>query len=85
MKGLGDRSACLIAIDEENSKVNYVSCVADNFKGVLSANLWAEQIANIIGGKSGGSKNTAQGAGQEVGKVDEALKLAKEFANKCAL
>ena len=85
IKSLGDRSAVLISLDHENNKVNHVSVVSDNFPGTLTANAWAEQLSTVVLGKSGGNKNNAQGAGTEVAKAEEALNLAREFANKCTI
>ena len=83
VKSLADRAALLISTDIENSKIHHISVVGEQFKGTLNANDWAERVAGIVGGKSGGNKSNAQGAGIKVEEADSAIKLATEFANKC--
>ena len=46
----------------------------------LKAKAWAQVVANQVGGKSGGSDVSAQGAGSDTKNVLEAIRLAKEFA-----
>ena len=43
---------------------------------------WAAVVSEKIGGKKGGNEGSAQGAGTNVDQVDEAIKLATDFARK---
>lgn len=51
----------------------------------LKAVDWAAVVSEKIGGKKGGNEVAAQGAGSNVDQVDEALKLATDFARKLLL
>lgn len=50
--------------------------IAKGFK----ASDWADVVAEKVGGKKGGKDDSAQGAGTEVDRVDEAVVVATEFA-----
>ncbi|KAJ2784978.1 Alanine--tRNA ligase [Coemansia javaensis] len=50
----------------------------------LSAGAWAAAVAAVVGGKSGGKDESAQGSGTDVARVDEAVRVAEEHA-KAAL
>jgi alanyl-tRNA synthetase len=45
----------------------------------LQANNLIQQIAPIVGGKGGGRPENAQGAGNDAGKIAEALAKAREL------
>lgn len=47
----------------------------------LKANEWVKEVSTIIGGKGGGKPISAQGSGENVGDIDKAINLAKEFAS----
>ncbi|KAJ1827583.1 Alanine--tRNA ligase, partial [Coemansia sp. RSA 2708] len=49
-------------------------------RGQLKANEWAEAVSQVVGGKCGGKGESAQGSGTEVARVDEAVQVAKDFA-----
>lgn len=51
----------------------------------LKAVDWAAVVSEKIGGKKGGNEGSAQGAGSNLDQVDEALRLAAEFARKLLL
>jgi alanyl-tRNA synthetase len=52
-----------------------------NAKG-LKAKEWTTVVSSKVGGKCGGNDGAAQGAGDSAQDIDEALKLANEFAQK---
>jgi alanyl-tRNA synthetase len=45
----------------------------------FQANKLIQQIAPIVGGKGGGRPESAQGAGKDASKIDEALTKAREL------
>ena len=47
----------------------------------LKASEWAQIVSDKVGGKKGGKDETAQGSGDRLEAVDEALTLAKAFAS----
>ncbi len=47
----------------------------------LTASDWVKVVAPVVGGKAGGSKVSAQATGSLLNKVQEAVKVAREFAN----
>ena len=46
----------------------------------LKANEWVNSCAALVGGRGGGKDVQAQAAGKELGKVNEAIELARQFA-----
>lgn len=51
----------------------------------FDAREWAQIVSNTVGGKNGGNTGSAQGAGTDVSKIDDAIGLAKAFATKMTL
>ncbi len=49
-------------------------------EGGLAANEWVKVVSPVIGGKGGGSNVSAQASGTLISKVQEAVKIAREFA-----
>lgn len=46
----------------------------------LKANEWVQQVSQLIGGKGGGKAESAQATGTNAEVVNEAMDLAKKFA-----
>jgi alanyl-tRNA synthetase len=46
----------------------------------LKASDWAGAVSEKVGGKKGGKDETAQGSGDRLDALDEAMAVAKEFA-----
>ncbi|RKO84513.1 hypothetical protein BDK51DRAFT_34082 [Blyttiomyces helicus] len=86
VKGLKDKAALLIAVDAEAKKVTHQCIVPKHLveKG-FKATDWAGIVSDKVGGKKGGKDDSAAGAGTEVAAVDDAIKLASEFARKLIL
>ncbi|KAI9338147.1 tRNA synthetases class II (A)-domain-containing protein [Obelidium mucronatum] len=84
VKGLGNKSALFVSVDEEEDKVVYSAVVAkEHISKGLKANAWAAVVAAAVGGKSGGKDDSAQGAAvAELTRAVEALKLAQSHAEK---
>ena len=55
--------------------------VAKGFK----ATQWAQVVSDKVGGKNGGNDLSAQGAGNLISSVDDAVLLAIDFASKMSL
>ncbi|KAJ1337018.1 alanine-tRNA ligase [Batrachochytrium salamandrivorans] len=86
VRTLKDKAAMLIAVDPEGGKVAHQcivpQCLLD--KG-LKATEWSEAVSSKVGGKKGGSETAAQGAGDRVEQVQEAIDLATAFAEKLSI
>jgi alanyl-tRNA synthetase len=81
IKGLKDKAALFISVDEAAGRVSHQCIVPKEFtKAGFKAIDWATVVADKVGGKKGGKDVSAQGSGTEIAAVDEALKLADEFA-----
>lgn len=81
IKGLKNKAALFISVDEASGRVSHQCIVPKEFtKSGFKAIDWASVVADKVGGKKGGKDVSAQGSGTEVAAVDEALKLADEFA-----
>ncbi|XP_019864269.1 PREDICTED: alanine--tRNA ligase, cytoplasmic-like [Amphimedon queenslandica] len=76
-------AALLLSVDHDNHKILCLSNVPKNAiaKG-LKANEWVQAVSVTIGGKGGGRDNTAQATGTNVGKLSDAVEVAKQFATK---
>ncbi|KAJ1539649.1 Alanine--tRNA ligase, partial [Cladochytrium tenue] len=83
VKGLNTKSALLLTVDEENGKVSYASVVCkDHVEKGLKGSEWANVVSKAVNGRSGGKDDSAQGAGSDVTKLLEALKLSEGHAKK---
>ena len=70
----------VFSVDAENGKVVHVNFVPPSLKSKgLDARQWATKISETVGGKAGGKDDSAQGVGVEVGKVEEAVTVAKSY------
>ncbi|KAG0077274.1 Alanine--tRNA ligase [Podila epicladia] len=79
---LKDKAAYVFSVDHSSGKVSHACVVGQELlnDGKLKATEWAEVVVKVIGGRKGGKDDSAQGAGEHVEKVQEALDLAKQFA-----
>ncbi|KAJ3392538.1 Alanine--tRNA ligase [Chytriomyces hyalinus] len=78
VKTLTGKSALFISVDKDAGKVSYSAIVAkEHITKGLKANEWASVVGNTVNGKSGGKEDAAQGAGADVKRAEEALKLAE--------
>jgi len=74
-------SALFLTVDQDAGKLFCLSNVSsDGITKGLKANEWVGKVAEIIGGKGGGKAESAQGSGNKVNAIDEAVKVAIEFA-----
>lgn len=78
-KKLG-KALYVFSVDSESGKVVHVNFVPPSLKSKgLDARQWATKVSEVIGGKAGGRDDSAQGVGVDVGKVEEALSVAKSY------
>ncbi|KAF7994135.1 hypothetical protein HCN44_011404 [Aphidius gifuensis] len=77
-----ETSALFISVDEDSKKIFALAAVPKsvNAKG-LKANEWIQAIATLMQGKGGGKAESAQASGPNWTCSNEALAIAKEFAN----
>src|SRR5262249_50549735 len=62
-----------------NESVALIAYVPSTLTEKFQANKLIQQIAPIVGGKGGGRPETAQGAGKDASKINEALAKAREL------
>lgn len=70
----------MFSVDLEGNKVahaNHVPVVS-RAKG-LDARTWASKVSDVLGGKAGGKDDGAQGVGINIGSLDEAMQVARDF------
>lgn len=74
-------AAMFFSVDDEAGKILCMSCVpkevADNG---LKANTWVDQVTSVLDGKGGGKDVSAQATGKNTKGLDEAMKIALDFA-----
>lgn len=78
---LKDKAVYVLSADEASGRVLHNCVVGKNLveKG-LKASEWAGVVSEKVGGKKGGKDDTAQGSGDKIAGLDEAVKAAEEFA-----
>ncbi|RCI02953.1 Alanine--tRNA ligase [Rhizopus stolonifer] len=78
---LKDKAVYVFSSDKESGRVAHNCIVGKNFieKG-LKASEWATVVCEKIGGKKGGKDDAAQGSGDKIDGLPDALKAAEEFA-----
>ncbi|KAF9973394.1 Alanine--tRNA ligase [Actinomortierella ambigua] len=81
---LKNKAAYVFSVDEASGRVSH-SCVVGqdlltSSNKALKAGEWADEVVKAVGGKKGGKDDAAQGSGDRPEKIDEALKIAREFA-----
>jgi alanyl-tRNA synthetase/REP element-mobilizing transposase RayT len=69
----------IFLVGTRDASVALVACVPKPLTAKFQANKLIQQIAPIVGGKGGGRADSAQGAGKDVSKVNEALAKAREL------
>jgi len=70
----------VFSVDSESGKVVHVNFVPPSLKSKgFDARQWATKVSEIVGGKAGGKDDSSQGVGVEVGKVEEAVEVAKSY------
>ncbi|KAG5652235.1 hypothetical protein H0H81_005729 [Sphagnurus paluster] len=78
-KKLG-KAVYVLSVDPEEAKVAHVNHVPSSLKERgLDARTWANRVTEVLGGKAGGKEDSAQGVGNEVDKVEEALDEARTY------
>ena len=76
-------AAMLLSVDQAGGKVAIVCSVPpDMIARGLKAGDWLKDVAAVVGGKGGGKPDAAQGGGTDVGKLKEALAVARTSALK---
>ena len=63
----------------KDGNVALIAAVPKELTSKFQANKLIEQIAPIVGGKGGGRPESAQGAGKDAGKIDDALAKGVSF------
>ncbi|KAG1150117.1 hypothetical protein G6F37_000606 [Rhizopus arrhizus] len=78
---LKDKAVYVFSADKESGRVAHNCIVGKVFieKG-LKASEWANVVCEKIGGKKGGKDDAAQGSGDKIDGLPDALKAAEEFA-----
>lgn len=78
-KAKGEDSKVAIMLFANDSGKISIAC---GVKGVesLKANLWIKSICEILGGGGGGRDDFATAGGKNVAKIQEAIKIARDFA-----
>jgi alanyl-tRNA synthetase len=69
----------IFLVSAANGSVALVASVPRELTARFQANKLIQQIAPIVGGKGGGRPESAQGAGKDVSKINQALAKAKEL------
>ena len=71
----------ILFLSHDDSKVIAVASVPKSVvKSGLTAKEWIQQVNPVISGKGGGKDETAQASGSKVTSVEEALQVARNFA-----
>ncbi|SAM04223.1 hypothetical protein [Absidia glauca] len=79
---LKDKAIYLLSSDAASGRVAHNCIVGKNLitDYGFKASDWAGVVADKVGGKKGGKDDSAQGSGDNIAGLDEAVKMAQEFA-----
>jgi alanyl-tRNA synthetase len=69
----------IFVVGTRDAAVALVAYVPNELTSKFQANKLIQQIAPIVGGKGGGRPESAQGAGKDASKINEALAKAREL------
>jgi alanyl-tRNA synthetase len=69
----------IFLVGTHDGSVALVAYVPNELTSKFQANKLIQQIAPIVGGKGGGRPESAQGAGKDASKINEALTKAREL------
>jgi alanyl-tRNA synthetase len=69
----------IFLVGTRDASVALVAYVPSTLTAKFQANKLIQQIAPIVGGKGGGRPESAQGAGKDASKINEALAKAREL------
>ncbi|XP_063358541.1 alanine--tRNA ligase, cytoplasmic [Cydia amplana] len=74
-------SAIFFSVDEDANKIYCLAAVPKtaNAKGLLASE-WVQSVVEVIGGKGGGKAESAQASGNNPQALENAMKIAKDFA-----
>ncbi|XP_061707882.1 alanine--tRNA ligase, cytoplasmic [Cydia pomonella] len=74
-------SAMFFSVDEDANKIYCLAAVPKtaNVKGLLASE-WVQSVVEVIGGKGGGKAESAQASGNNPQALENAMKIAKDFA-----
>lgn len=77
-----ETSALFLSVDPDKNKIFALSAVPKSAitKG-LKANEWVQAITSIMNGKGGGKPESAQASGSNASGLNEALRVAKQYAS----
>ncbi|WVQ81256.1 alanine-tRNA ligase [Cryptococcus sp. DSM 104549] len=78
------KAVYVFSADPETGKVAHVNYLPKEVldRKVLDAKTWLGEVSKVLGGKGGGRDDSATGVGSEVGKIDEAIVVAKTVYKK---
>ena len=79
-----EAAVMLISCDHDNGRIAVSSQVPKSKVDKLKANKWVGEIQTVIEGKGGGKELNAMASGTNVKGAEEAVELAKKFA-QCLL
>ncbi|KAG9036604.1 Alanine--tRNA ligase [Tulasnella sp. JGI-2019a] len=73
-----DKSAYLFSVDKQAGKISHANIMSPSVRSkAFDAKIWATSVSEVVGGKTGGKEDSAQGVGSEVSKLKEALQAAR--------
>ncbi|CAH0726665.1 unnamed protein product, partial [Brenthis ino] len=74
-------AAMFLSVDEDSNKIFCLAAVPKTLidRGLLASE-WVQAIVPIIGGKGGGKSESAQASGNKPEALNEAIKIARDFA-----
>lgn len=64
---------------EDEPKITHLNYLPKEFiSKSFNAKTWSAKVSEVLGGKGGGKEDSAQGVGNQVGKIGEAIEVAKK-------
>ncbi|XP_032529668.2 alanine--tRNA ligase, cytoplasmic [Danaus plexippus] len=79
---LPNTAAMFFSVDDDSNKIFCLAAVPKilNEKGLLASE-WVQSVVPVMGGKGGGKAESAQASGNSPNKLQDAIKIGRDFAN----
>jgi alanyl-tRNA synthetase len=73
------RAAYLFSVDKAEGKVIHINMLPKtDVSKTFSCKQWIADVSKVLGGRGGGKDESSQGVGTEIGKIQEAIEVAKK-------
>ena len=78
-----NKSAYFFSLSEDSTKLVHINYLAKSeLVDGFNAKSWIGKVSDLVGGRGGGRDDSAQGVGEKVDSIEEAMGVAREAFEK---